>query len=80
MGTADFFVTSSTPVPEPATLRNRQFSVTGKPVVSTGFEAGFLPLSMGTTDSSVTGNTPEPATLRNGQHSGTSNTQEPVIL
>ena len=58
-------------VPEPATLRNRQFS--GKPVVSTGFEAGFLPLRMGT-DSSVTGNTPEPTTLSNRQLS------EPVAL
>ena len=72
MGTADF-VTGSTPVLEPATLRNRQFSVTGKPVVSTGIEAGSLLVRMGTTDSSVTSNTREPVTLRNRQHSGAGN-------
>ena len=71
-GNSRFLVTSSTTVPEPATLQNRQFSVTGKPVVSIGFEAGFLPLRMGT-DSSVTGNTPEPVKLRNRQHSGAGN-------
>ena len=32
-------------------------SVTGDPVVSTGFEASFLPVRMGTADFSVTGNT-----------------------
>ena len=36
---------------------HHQFSVTGEPVVSTGFEAGFLPVRMGTADFSVTGNT-----------------------
>ena len=41
---------------------HHQFSVTGKPltgepVVSTGFEAGFLSVRMGTADFSVTGNT-----------------------
>ena len=29
---------------------HHQFSVTGEPVVSTGFEAGFLPVRMGTAD------------------------------
>ena len=36
---------------------HHQFSVTGELVVSTGFEAGFLPVRMGTADFSVTGNT-----------------------
>ena len=36
---------------------HHQFSITGEPVVSTGFEAGPLPVRMGTADFSVTGNT-----------------------
>ena len=53
----------------PSILCNRETSVTGEPVVSTGFKAGFLPLRMGTADFSGTGNTREPVTLRNRQHS-----------
>ena len=56
----------------PSILCNRETSVTGEPVVSTGFEAGFLQVRMGIADFSGTGNTPELATLRNRQHSGTS--------
>ena len=57
MGPGDFSVTSNTP--------ELVFSVTGEPGVSTGFEAGFLALRMGTADFSVTSNTRDPATLQN---------------